>query len=863
MLEKRLDFPGIDPETGRIFVEAYDPNASGLTKTAKVQKDYAPEVHSYLKGIGKRPGKIYVLVNALGAAEFYGQNINGDIFPEDSLVHVQSPTYGYKTFYGAGVYRHHCFPAGTGVLTKDRTRVAIDEIRIGDEVQTLQGPLPVTAVMRRPFEGPGISLTLKGRLDPLVATEKHSVLVYRRDQVHCRHKYSKLAQKCSCKECKEPIGAPEWVPIKDVLPGDYLVFPHPVLQETHEVTPCFARLVGWVASEGCLGARGLIQFTFSENNEEDISSVTECLQENGLRVTTTPRPQQGVVLLSSCSKELHAKLAGYVAGVKSEKALTGQVLCWTRENLLQMLGAYIDGDGHVPSSGKNSGQLRIRSSSRQMLHILGDVIRGLGIPCALNWDSQPGTMESPVAGYGPYWSDGSGCVAVQAALSPEICKYSRKKFSRESCRSPQVEVYEGSYLARVTDREELLLAEDVYNLEVAGPHHYIANEVVVHNCNKDPARSFGKIVLATYNHKMHRVELCICIDKAKARAEGHSSLVDQLEKGENVSVSMGCRVPYDECSLCGHKSKTLYDRCSCISTRLNEVLPDGRKVGMINYWTKFFDLSFVLIGADKTGYLMEKVASVRKLAEEKLADITKDVPGLANHLGPMFSREGTLPEELLQRLSNRPLGSALGSLLGKGIILKPNEFQRIVIVKRVGQPMASSLFRGNAVFQPSSSGHGMRPVDFSHMGTPLPGRAPMAERSMFCPHSYSRLSKLATPTTTSEERPLSDEHGKFISALYFDYRSQLLDNLDDSLLDGGLEKAASAATLAKVPAWALLLPLVYMYSAHLRKKERRGMSIGGVRKFIANHPVIASSVMMGLAANTKNIKNALEALPYF
>jgi len=72
------------------------------------------------------------------------------------------------------------------VVMADRTRRAIDEIREGDLVATREGAKKVTAIMRRPYEGDGIRLSLSGVAEDLVSTSDHPVLVLRRHQVHCK-----------------------------------------------------------------------------------------------------------------------------------------------------------------------------------------------------------------------------------------------------------------------------------------------------------------------------------------------------------------------------------------------------------------------------------------------------------------------------------------------------------------------------------------------------------------------------------------------------------------------------------------------------------------------------------------------------
>jgi hypothetical protein len=132
----------------------------------------------------------------------------------------------------------------------------------------------------------------------------------------------------------------------------------------------------------------------------------------------------------------------------------------------------------------------------------------------------------------------------------------------------------------------------------------------VHHRNKDPNRAFGKVVLWCWNPRMHRVELVILLDTALALQHGAQHVIDRILAGEYPDCSMGCRVPYDICTICGHKSKTRRDYCTCITQfGMGKFLDDGRRVGVINTYPRFFDISFVFIGADKTAKMMAKLGS--------------------------------------------------------------------------------------------------------------------------------------------------------------------------------------------------------------------------------------------------------------
>lgn len=146
-----------------------------------------------------------------------------------------------------------------------------------------------------------------------------------------------------------------------------------------------------------------------------------------------------------------------------------------------------------------------------------------------------------------------------------------------------------------------ITAEDVL------PKHYHTFEtnanVFQHHINKDPAKSIGQVLKAFYNWPMHRVELLLALDND--RAEDH---VQRIERGEFPAVSMGCKVKFDVCSLCGNKAPSRKDYCDHARDQLGELLSNGKRVFVWNPSPKFFDISLVRRPADRLGFMMKKVA---------------------------------------------------------------------------------------------------------------------------------------------------------------------------------------------------------------------------------------------------------------
>lgn len=165
-----------------------------------------------------------------------------------------------------------------------------------------------------------------------------------------------------------------------------------------------------------------------------------------------------------------------------------------------------------------------------------------------------------------------------------------------------------------------------------------------HHVNKDPSRAFGRVELSTWNPRMHRVELVVYLDRALCMQFDALDIIERIENGEFPDVSMGCKVPYDICTICENPSKTRHDYCQHALTMMNKILPDGRKVAVRNDYPKFFDISFVFIGADKTAKVMAKLAQQGN--QVCMGDFCT-LPHLSAEVGEVFTKEATTRIELL------------------------------------------------------------------------------------------------------------------------------------------------------------------------------------------------------------------------
>lgn len=248
-------------------------------------------------------------------------------------------------------------------------------------------------------------------------------------------------------------------------------------------------------------------------------------------------------------------------------------------------------------------------------------------------------------------------------------------------------------------------------------------KIYKHHVNKDPTASYGDVLLSVYNYRYHRVELIVCIDNQKA-----PDLAEKINSGDYFDWSMGTRVPFDVCSICGNRAPTRKEYCEHLKYYLGRIHPETGKLAVaINTYPKFFDISAVLIGADRTAKTLLKVAKhggaavtssaliAEKMAETKSATIEKEVPAsneppasqdavntLVQAIPEIKAQEPPMPAELLNRLGELKLPEVFSTMAMLGIVPKPQEFQRIILISIGKRDIADQLDSKNMCFDPAS-----------------------------------------------------------------------------------------------------------------------------------------------------------------
>lgn len=251
-------------------------------------------------------------------------------------------------------------------------------------------------------------------------------------------------------------------------------------------------------------------------------------------------------------------------------------------------------------------------------------------------------------------------------------------------------------------------------------YHYQSYEegnVFRHHVNKDPAKRIGKVIKAFWNPYMHRVEVLEDIENDRA-----PDLVEQIGDGEFPAKSMGCRIRFDVCTKCGHQAPTRKHYCDHLKWTMGQLDPTGSGIrfGALNPSPKFFDSSWVFRPADRTGYMLKKVATAydvqgydsaalgdlvddlnnKAAAVKKLAVIDKVIRGYPaavvqselpeagliqqyrdHSLPGVVENTPQLTTDDLRPLAAHPLPDTLAALSRAGILLTTPEFVRLFLEK--------------------------------------------------------------------------------------------------------------------------------------------------------------------------------------
>lgn len=477
------------------------------------------------------------------------------------------------------------------------------------------------------------------------------------------------------------------------------------------------------------------------------------------------------------------------------------------------------------------------------------------------------------------------------------------------------------------------------------PSFYGATVYANHK-NHDPTTlGFGDVIYCAQNETQKRVELVMRVDIELTRQRGHSAILDRVARGDRVDVSMGCKVPFDLCSICTdwdavkrawksydpkrhsspgipillyHRTQkpirglavTKADYCSHMIETPGQILPDGRKVFVYNDFPKFFDISFVWVGADRTARVMwhmgsskggpkSRPATLSELMSKGASDMSKTSSEKAEP-GTLLTRERirhlgktAMDKEVRGGLARKvelcansevdlPFGemsdfskafgvrTLLSTLGGLGIAMKPQEFHGVVGTEHpMHRKVASMAAEHNMTFKTSLPGfetqYAVDPKLFSlklaRLLLPY-----MESRSSFAPHLHVRLETLVKTAAAPVSQVIDAIFVHGIAAAYNGYRASLVKEAGTLLPKYFEVSPPSSSELMKVSSSGGLLlsspTVVHWLSAHLERGAEVEVELDVATKYVMQNPEYSKLGALGteVCSQMKSSINYMTAL---
>lgn len=229
-----------------------------------------------------------------------------------------------------------------------------------------------------------------------------------------------------------------------------------------------ARLVGYILGDGCISDTRL---TFTNKDEEIIQDFVRCF-ELVFGFAPPVRKQKAGYSQISCYQanviQRFKSIPG-VFGKSHEKYFPDEIMRSSRHVVGQCLGAYYDCDGHASTDRRT-----VTSVSEEMLRRMQLLLLKAGVYSKLIHQTLPGKNHRD-----RYVLETAGIQNLEAWAGFVKCVHPRKSKRHKTAWKKYNRDYTLQRVVSIVKKGR----EKVYDLTVPETHSFVANGIVVHNCN--------------------------------------------------------------------------------------------------------------------------------------------------------------------------------------------------------------------------------------------------------------------------------------------------------------------------------------------------------------------------------------------
>ncbi|PSP86285.1 hypothetical protein BRC83_01060 [Halobacteriales archaeon QS_1_68_17] len=389
-------------------------------------------------------------------------------------------------------YDQMCFPPDTKILTPDGHR-PIEALERGDLVIDENGdPQPVTDTMERYVDEEIVEIVPERLNEPIRATGEHPFKVVRDDGfewVDARDLTDEDVLVLGHASDDNDLTLDESVALSELASGP-LVFadggvrinreyygtdkgPRPQSIDSKVPVSALATIAGWYLAEGCVvyrrGIPSEVTFTLHADEKESAEEITEALDSFGA-------PSRIEVVDDRNTLHVHSESASFAQLVEelfgtgaSEKEVPQFLWNAPVETQARAVEALFDGDGTMERRGK-SQRVQLQLTSERIV----DWVFQVGLRCGVQFSRH---SRVPDGRQPTHWLSAS----VSTALGTPLARLF-DDVSDDFRAVDRTKRANGCDVAAIDSVERVPYEGPVYNAEVADTHTYVAEDVVVHNC---------------------------------------------------------------------------------------------------------------------------------------------------------------------------------------------------------------------------------------------------------------------------------------------------------------------------------------------------------------------------------------------
>jgi len=426
-------------------------------------------------------------------------------------VNRQSPDYFHPLYEPVNLQlptklRECIIPYITTVMGDGRKK-RIDEVKIGDWILDKNGDRgQVEDVIINEIDEDIYKLKLATIETKLEITGNHKIFCIKKEVGNCRHKSNeiKFCQKNITAHCRDRYKGcvpqeikVEKVRVDELEIGDFMLSPIATenklfdievykyksgsnrvfeLQEVKPINKNIMRLFGYFLAEGNFYRRkdGVLrgmQFSFNISEKDTyVAEVKELLEkEFGATVNINLRKDVNTCLVTTSGKKLAELFYEHCGEYSHYKRISQQVMDCPPELQIELVKAYINGDGHVDKTG----DIRTCSASKDLSDQIHEILKRCQIMSIVRKEERDtGFAGDP--GYSLSWN-----VEINNNEATKLGIKNKSKWN-----SHRRWIWNNYIVLEIKGIELEEYKGKVYNLTIEGEHSYVANNVAVANCNQ-------------------------------------------------------------------------------------------------------------------------------------------------------------------------------------------------------------------------------------------------------------------------------------------------------------------------------------------------------------------------------------------